>query len=217
MITMDLQDAVDNYVRARNHCTNLVEIHRDRRAGEQGRRYSEVSINRAVIVLEVAAWQAAVQDLVSAILDTARPQSGSSSVNQYNVITGPIRKAVGDFATPNAEKTRALFVSAGFDPWDSWTWSQMGGRGAGVVTVTPHVAAKRINEWMRVRHAIAHGAATLPPVSVLESVRLGGNTSNPSIRLVDAEQCISFFSRLVRLTSNALATHLSTAVDTSAL
>jgi hypothetical protein len=66
----------------------------------------------------------------------------------------------------------------------------------------------RLDEWLKVRHAIAHGHDELPVVAALESVRLDGATSNPTIRLTDAEQCVSFTRRLVSLTSTAAAAHL---------
>jgi hypothetical protein len=210
---VDVQRAIDNFDTALVHCDNIVQVHRAHGGGARGRRTIETSLDRAVIVLAVAAWQAAVQDLTSAILDTARPTGPTPlDVARYDTMMGPVRKAIGDFATPNAEKSRDLMVSAGFDPRPSWTYTIAGGQGRAPVTWTPHMVGQRLNEWLRLRHAVAHGHDELPVVQALEAVRLNGVTSDPTLRLTDAEQCMSFVNRLVRLTSSSVAAHLGVTV-----
>ena len=206
---MDIQGAVDNFYRARVHCDNIVEVHRAHGGGNLGRRYREVSLDRAVVVLAVAAWQAAVQDMTSAMLDTAAPTSGAAlDMARYRIQVGPVRKGIGDFGTPNAKNTRDLMVVAGFDPRPFWTYSIMGGRGRGRELWTPKMVDDRVDEWLKVRHAVAHGHETMPIVRALEAVRQDPNVQSPTIRLVDAEQCVSFFTRLVRLTAEPIAAQL---------
>jgi hypothetical protein len=208
---MDLNEAAANFDRATRHCDNLIAVHRGHGGPGRGRRDEEVSINRAVVVLCVASWQAVVQDYALACVDLSAPGSGSPlSAASYAVLAGRVRKEVADFATPNAENTRRLLLGAGFDPRPHWTWTQRGGRGVGMVTWTPQDADQRINDWLRVRHAIAHGHAALPQVQALQVVRDSRLTPphDPAIRLVDAEQCLAFFRRLGRLTAVALAGHL---------
>jgi hypothetical protein len=212
---MDLDEAVESFRRATRHCDNLVTVHRGHGGPLQGRRDEEVSINRAVVVLTVASWQAVIQDFTLACLDLSMPAAGSPlSPASYNVLAGRIRNEVGSFATPNAQNVRKLLVGAGFDPRPFWAWSQMGGRGQGTVTRSPADADARINEWLLVRHAIAHGHAALPAVNALQAVRLASSTppTDPQLRLVDAEQCLAFFRRLARLTGVGLAGHLGVAV-----
>ncbi|MBT2516290.1 hypothetical protein J7E29_02480 [Streptomyces sp. ISL-90] len=210
---MDLQTAVDNFDRALLHCDNIIEVHRGYGGGGVGRRIKETSLDRAVVVLAVAAWQAAVQDLTTAIVDTAAPTSGGPvKLARYKASLGHAAKAIGDFATPNAENTRSLMRSVGFDPRPHWTYTIAGGQGRQRTTWTPHMVDERLNQWLKVRHAIAHGHDELPVVDVLRSVRVDGASSNATIRLVDAQQCVSFVSRLVRLTGSAIATHLGVAV-----
>jgi hypothetical protein len=211
---MDLDEAAENFQRATRHCDNLITVHRGHGGPERGRRDEEVSINRAVVVLTVASWQAVIQDYALACVDLSGPVAGSPlSPATYNLLAGRVRKEVGGFATPNADNVRKLLIGAGFDPRPFWTWSQMGGRGQGVVTWSPADADARINEWLRVRHAIAHGHATLPQVNALQAVRLAAGTppDDPQLRLVDAEQCLAFFRRLARLTGTGLAGHLGVA------
>lgn len=210
---MDVQTAVDNFDRAMTHCDNIVAVHRGHGGGGGGRRYAEISLDRAVVVLAVAAWQAAVQDIANGILDTAAPTSVPPIDRaRYEATVGHVRKAASDFATPNAQNTRRLLQSAGFDPRPHWTWKTAGGRGRPHIVWTPQSVDTRLDEWLKIRHAVAHGHDELPVVPALESVRLDGVTGDPTIRLVDAEQCIAFVSRLVRLTAVAVASHLGVSI-----
>lgn len=209
MTLMDLQQAVNQFDNALKHCDNLVAVHRGHGGANRGRRYQEVSIDRAVVVLAVAAWQAAVQDLTTALLDTARPTGPTSiDIARYDTLTGPVRKAISDFATPNAENTRKLMVSAGFDPRPLWTYEIAGGRGRPRTSWTPQMVSTRLNEWLKIRHALAHGHETLPVNNALLAVRNLGVTSDPTLQLADAVGCIAFLNRLVRLASMGLAAHL---------
>lgn len=211
---MSLSDAVQSFERSLQHCDNLVVVHRGHGGKFPGRRHVEVSLNRAIVVIAVAGWQSVVQDYASAALELGKPAPGSGITEAtYNVMTGPVKKAIGDFSTPNGPNVRRLLLSAGFDPRPSWTWSQHGGQGQGIVTWTPPDAERRISEWLKVRHAIAHGHPKLPQVEALKAVRHnpGNPPDDPTLRLVDAEQCVAFFRRLARLTGNSLAEHLGAA------
>lgn len=207
---MDLDEAVANFKRATTHCDNLVTVHRGHGGPRRGRRDEEVSVNRAVIVLSIASWQAVVQDFALACVDFGEPAPGNISRGTFLLLAGRIRAEVGAFATPNAENTRRLLTAAGWDPHPCWTWRQIGGRGRGIVEWTPSDAARRLNEWLKVRHAIAHGHGSLPVVNALQSVRQrGASSAEPALRLVDAEQCLAFVRRLARLTAAGVAAHLA--------
>jgi hypothetical protein len=207
---VNLDDATANYARATKHCDNLITVHRTHGGPKAGRRAEEVSLNRAVIVLAVASWQAAVQDLTYATLDLSAPAPGGWTQQAFKVVEARTRSDVVRFSTPNAQNTRQLLQGAGFDPRPHWTWQQRGGRGVGMVTINPHDADARIDEWLKVRHAIAHGHSSLPQVDAIQSVRLttGAAPASPELRRVDAEQCLAFFRRLVKLTTVPLAAHL---------
>jgi hypothetical protein len=213
-LLVNLDDAAERFQRALTHCDNLVTVHRGHGGLGPGRRAEEISVNRAIVVIAVASWQAVIQDLTIACVDLSTPDANSSlSRASYSAITGPVRNAVGDFATPNAENSRRLLQSAGFDPWPCWTWRQHEGQGMGVRVWTPTDAATRLREWLNIRHAIAHGHDSLPQVSALKAVRErpGNPPINPTLRLVDAEQCVVFMRRLARLTGSGLAAHLGIA------
>lgn len=207
---MHLDQAAANFRRAIAHADNLVAVHRRAGSGVRGRRVEEVSINRAVVVLTVATWQAAVQDMTLACLALSEPPSGDPFLPAYRVIAGRVQMEVGAFSTPNAENSRKLLQGVGFDPRPHWTWTQRGGRGLGPVPIRPTDVDAKLNQWLRIRHAIAHGHEHLPSVDVLQAVRAsGGPVADPALRLVDAEQCLAFFKRVVKGTGDALATHLS--------
>jgi hypothetical protein len=170
---------------------NLVAIHRDLNLG-RGRRWREMTLNRAVIVLTVAAWQAYVEDLAHGILETVHPAAGAQGYGLWQLIKASTDSAVGRFNTPNAENTRLVLSNLGFDPQPHWNW------GTGSAAVTPVIAAQRINEWLRVRHSIAHGD-DLPAVGVI-SRKTGGA---PTLTRANAEACTRFFTRLSDATTRA--------------
>ncbi len=203
---MDLADAAQNFTRASRHCDNLIEIHQKHGGPKQGKRDKETTLNRAVVILTVAAWQAVVQDLTYACVDLSTPGPTSPNLAMFNVLAGRVRKEVHEFATPNAENTRKLLTTAGFDPRPHWTWTQPGRNGS----QKAHQVEEKINGWLKIRHAIAHGHATLPSATVLQVVRKKPNNppSDPALRLTDAKQCLSFFRLLARTTGRALAKHL---------
>jgi len=220
---MDLQQAHDRFERAIGHCDAIVQVHRQHGGAGKGFRTLEPSLNRAIVVLAVAAWQTVVQDLTTAALDAAQP-AGGTGVGR--LLRGSVAQAVGGFSTPTAHKTRELMKLVDFDPYQSWTWSQMGGRGVGPMMVAPAQAAVITDDWIRLRHDIAHGHASLTVVDVLESVRLAAKswqakhpTANgaqaishlksvaqfePTLRLVDATRCVTHFRRMARLTAVGL-------------
>lgn len=194
------------------HCDNLVDVHRGHGGQSKGRRAKEISINRAVVVVTVAAWQAVIQDMATAAIEAGSPAAGSSNSQQtYSVIAGRAKQEILSFSTPNSENSRKLLQGVGFDPWSLWTWKQMGGRGVGSITVRPYQVANQIRGWLRLRHDIAHGHSELSKVGVLRAVREHPSPPDgwsPQIRLVDAETCMTFFRRVSKLTGDGLARHL---------
>jgi len=99
---VDLSQAAANFRRGIEHANNLIEVHKRAGSGIRGRRTVEVSINRAVVVITVATWQAAVQDMTLAVLDTSTPAPGDPILPAYKVIAGRVNAEVGSFSTPNA-------------------------------------------------------------------------------------------------------------------
>jgi hypothetical protein len=215
---MDMQEAVDNFAKAMSHCDNLIKAHRAAGHGGRGRRTTETSLNRGTIVLAVATWQAFVQDAAAALRDAAlaelqatAPNSGllQAAMRQWETdLNGAVKK----FATPGPDQTVSLLNRVGFDPRPSWTWPQRGGRGMQDVLVEPKHVAKVIEQWLRVRHDVAHGHSTISSLPILGAVRERSSSpaakAAPTLRLDDAEDCVKFFRSVVRLTAEAGAGHL---------
>lgn len=214
---MDVQTAVDNYERAMGHCDNLVHVHRAAGDGGVGRRIEETSVNRGTIVLAVAAWQAFVQDIAKALSDRALAEV--HLLQSARVLPAVVQhwktdfdQAVYKFATPDPAKSRALWKHFGFDPRPKWTWTQLGGRGNKAVTVEPKHVDEVMEQWLRVRHAVAHGHANLPALPVLSAVRnpkaSAKAKASPNLRLPDAEDCMRFFRSIAKITADAAAGHV---------
>lgn len=217
---MDVQKAVDNFVGAFEHCQNLVEVHRAAGSGGRGRRNQETSLNRGTIVMAVATWQAFVQDLALALRDAA--QTELQTVTGTSLLSGAMTQWTTDlnqtlelFSTPGPAQSLALWKRAGFTPRQQWTWTQRGGRGHGRVLVKPHHVEMVMQHWLRVRHDVAHGHATITAVPVLGAVRDPGvsaaTRAAPTIRLTDAIDCMRFFRSIVKVTADAGAQYVGTA------
>ena len=202
------------------HCDNLVHVHRAAGDGGVGRRTEETSVNRRTIVLAVAAWQAFVQDIAKALSDQALAEL--HLLQSARVLPAVVQhwkaefdQAVHKFATPDPAKSRALWKHFGFDPRPKWTWQQRGGQGNKTVMVEPKHVDEVIEQWLRVRHAVAHGHANLPALPVLSAVRDPNASAraktSPNLRLTDAIDCMCFFRSVARITADAAARHVQAA------
>jgi hypothetical protein len=220
---VDVQTAVDNFDSAMQHCDNLIAVHRAAGDGGRGRRTAETSVNRGTIVMAVAAWQAFIQDVAHALRDDAMVEL--EAVPAARLLVGAMRQwkadfdaAVEKFSTPGPDQTCSLLKRAGFDPRRSWTWTQKGGRGTGQQLVEPKHVSSVIEQWLRVRHDVAHGHATIHSLPVLTAVRDPASSASakaaPTLRLTDAIDCVGFFRSVARLTADAAAAHLGTASPT---
>lgn len=215
------QDAADRYRVGIAHAHNVVHAHRASGGSKPGLRIREVSLNRAIVLMAVASWQALVEDLVLASFQYSTGATNQSRINQ-------VRNEVKSFSTPDAAKTRRL-IHANIDGLEivpTWRWEAHGGQGLGVLVTEPHEAAAKLEAWLRVRHAVAHGARDLferftepytppaisgPAISVPDlrgyvskNYRNGGRAT---LSLADARQCLTFFNNLSDATGNALTTH----------
>jgi hypothetical protein len=170
------------------HCDNLLEIPHKAGGGRGYEAMLKSSANRAVVVLAIASWQAFVQDTVIFILNYRGLESVRPKVD----------RELDRFSTPNAKNSRKLLRLVGFDPDPYWRW-----RGG-----TLRQVESRLMNWLDVRHAIAHGDATIPKVRVLEEVREKSPrlaVRGPNVRAEDARQCATFVRRLAWATLNGVA------------
>lgn len=190
------------------HCDNLLMIEH-RTGGGRGRgRMVEASVNRAVIVLAIASWQAFVQDTARLLLSRRMPRPSDVNYGFARLIEGQVLRELDRFSTPNAENTRNLLKLVGFDPRPYWSWE---GGGPGTI-LTPQQVEDQLRDWLKIRHAIAHGDEKIPAVAVLEAVRWGdANVTGPhgaGIRVGDARQCTTFVKNLAKVTLAGVADQL---------
>jgi hypothetical protein len=157
-----------------------------------GKRVQELALNRAIVVLTVAAWQAYVQDITREAIDLLKP--AAPPMQPWNLTNAQVTRAIQLFSTPNAENTRDLLSFVGFDPRPSWTWK------VGQEALSSASACERMNRWLQVRHAIAHGHDALPDVPMLAKLNDGSRT----LRRANAEACMTFFERVVEKTDAAI-------------
>lgn len=169
----------------------LVALHRQIQQG-RGRRSQELtSLNRAVIVVSIAAWQAYIEALTSTIIESLGPPADSTTPGTtLRVVWEGRRTEVADliqrYSTPNSSNTLRLLRSVAFDPEPAWTWGVGGGR------LTRGQVKDRLDRWVRIRHSIAHGS----PLPRSARGLITENKSGLTIRLKDAEGCLNFIQRL---------------------
>lgn len=158
----------------------------------------------------VAAWQSLVQGLTRAAIDglkpneTHLPPAGSdnrteayllylSRTQAWKLHRAMVLNKIGAYNTPNAENTRELLQLVGVDVQPYWTWQH------GRQILTFQDVTTRLNSWLRVRHALAHGDARLP-----DEVVLSTRGSGRALRLRNAEECVTSFEELGHQTIEAV-------------
>jgi hypothetical protein len=153
-----------------------------------------------VVVLTVAAWQAWVETYVSTALAGMNvPPANRPADAEYQRLlntTGPLielaAREVGRFSTPDAGEVCRLLRLLGDDPRPRWSLPVGGGRR------TSDDVVVRLNGWVKVRHAIAHGHRHLPTVEVLGRTKGG----HGSLTYRHAAQCTTFFRELAFATGH---------------
>jgi hypothetical protein len=157
-----------------------------------GRRHHEPSLNRAVAVMTVAAWQSYVELTTKAILDDIAVPPTHSGSALFALVKASTMSGLGRFNTPDTRNTLALFRQVGFDPTAGWSFSVP----TRSYTYTSPTVTSELEEWLKVRHTIAHGA-TLPALAIVK----GRTKDGPKLWKHDAEHCIEFFNALVSTTA----------------
>jgi hypothetical protein len=198
------------FLTAMEDSLRLVRLHRQVAKG-RGRRSPELSsLNRSVVVLAIAAWQAYVEALAAALLNSLGHEylqdtrSGRTLAVMWNAKREELARHIDQYSTANSDKTLSLLGSLGLDPKEWWTW------GTGPGALSSSQVRDRLNQWVKVRHAIAHGSQ-LPAVRVITRNRAG-----PAVRLKDAEACIGFVQKLARQTNLAARSYAKTAMSADA-
>ena len=184
----------------------LISIHGKLQSG-RGRRYEQDALHRAGVVLTVAAWQAYNEkvlmealDAIAANLQNPAAPAPSWALQTFNMRRAQVATTVKKFNTPNDVNTRDLFFeSLGFNPWPSWEWRQ-GRRQWDVQEVR-----NRTNNWVLVRHSIAHGFDLPANVPWLR-----GDNGTARLTLGLLKECRAHFVHLTSRMDAAFSDHLVT-------
>ncbi len=160
--------------------------------------FRDVGLNRSVVVLCVASWQTWVETYVgTAIVDVQNLPASRTNDKEYLQLVHSIGRLtdlalneVANFSTPNAANVCRMLGLIGDDPRPRWTFSSNGGQRS------PNDVIGRLDDWVKVRHHIAHGHRHLPAVGVLTRTRAG----HGSLTHRCAAQCVAFFRQLADAT-----------------
>lgn len=180
----------------------LIAIHGTLQAGP-GRRHEQDAIHRAGVVMTVAAWQAYVEKIIPEALDVigadirdpaAVPPAPTWSRNSFLLHCAAVQIQIKKFNTPNAANTRDLLkASFGFDPLPFWVWHQ------GPRQWDNKRTRKRTEDWVRIRHTIAHGYALPDDMGFLKGVN-----GNARLTLGLLKECLKHFKHIALKTDDAL-------------
>jgi len=209
-MTVAIQAAGSRFDATLKPAWDLIDIHK-RLSVLPGRRESELSLNRGVIVFAVAAWQTYVEQLTLAMLAASAPPAGDPTSRVYGMLKANVERQVKRLNVPDTAKTLDLWRWVAFDPTPAWgfsyTWEKQrslahGGRIIGRATLTHPQAQNELDTWIQIRHKIAHGDA-IPPEPRYVAFATGCRTGVRRLRRVDADRCLNFVQKLVGVTSAA--------------
>jgi hypothetical protein len=161
----------------------LDDAHTALSTGNPGRQYGLASLNRAIVVVSVSAWESYVEELMREAVLALRPP-GPPFGAAWPALNAYVMGLLGRFNTPNPINVEQLIRnSLGLvDVHLSWTWKNC----------TPAQAVQRLTDAMNYRHQIAHGV-----------------NPRPIIHHNYSSQLPNFFRRLARCTDEAVRNHLA--------
>ena len=180
----------------------LIAIHGKMQAGK-GRRHQQDALHKAGVVMTVAAWQAYIEKIVPEALsvieaDLADPAAVPPAPNwarhSFSLRRAAIEIQLKKFNTPNVANVRDLLDgSFGFKPWPYWVWHK------GPRQWDEKKTRKRTEDWVTVRHTIAHGYALPNDLNFLQ-----GDNGDVRLTLGLLKECLKHFKHVALKTDNAL-------------
>ena len=145
--------------------------------------------------MTVAAWQAYIEKIVSETLDVVQadiadpgavPPAPNWASHSFQLRRSAIERQVKQFNTPNAVNVRDLLDEAfGFLPWPHWTWQQ------GPRQWNDSTTRKRTDDWVKIRHTIAHGSPLPDDMEFLPGQNGGARLNLNSLTLLSQENQIN--------------------------
>lgn len=161
----------------------LVAAHANLCTGERGRQYGLGAINRAIVVMCAAAWEAYVEEIVREAINSLIPPTGSAGT-AWPALNANAKNEIKRFNNPNSQNVRNLLhkTLALPDVTNSWYWQNCSTR----------KAVSALDDFLKTRHETAHGENPRPTVHNKYTVRL-----------------ISLVRNLAKRTDVTIASHLA--------
>jgi hypothetical protein len=162
----------------------LLDAQRQLLAGRRGGQWGIGSLNRAVVVMCVSAWEGYVEQVVLESVAAICPTAGSP-MGLWRVLESSANSFIKRFNTPDVGNVKKLIQeSLGFaDVTVAWSWKNC----------TTAQARLHLTKALKLRHEIAHGVK-----------------HRPAIRTRYATGLPKLFQRLGSRTDMAIRDHLIT-------
>jgi hypothetical protein len=160
----------------------LDDAHTELSTGAVGRQYGLASLNRAIVVMSVSAWESYIEELLRESVIVLRPP-GPPHADPWPALSTFVAGEVRRFHTPNAHNVSNLIQNClGVpDVRQAWSWQNC----------TSPQAVSRLDAALTYRHQIAHGV-----------------NPRPVIHNYYSSQLPTFIRRLARCTDAAVRSHL---------
>jgi hypothetical protein len=100
----------------------LEQAHQKLRTKKQGRQWGLGSLNRAVVVISVSAWEAYVEEVVKEAIELLKPSA--LPLGSWPALKAQAQSETGRFNTPNPKNVKRLVADyIGLqDITVSWSW-----------------------------------------------------------------------------------------------
>jgi hypothetical protein len=133
----------------------LVAAHANLCTGKRGRQYGLGAINRAIVVMCAAAWEAYVEEIVREAINSLIPPTGSART-AWPALNANALNELKRFNTPNSQNVRNLLSKtlALPDVTTSWYWQNC----------STQKAVSYLDNFLQIRHETAHGVNPRPVV-----------------------------------------------------
>lgn len=177
----------------------LVAIHTKLGAGP-GRRHNQEALYRAGVVMTVAAWESYVEDLLKESFDALKPSAGAGvgERSTWALANNAAQTAAKKFNTPNAKNVADLFEEhLGIAVVAAWSVKTK------AATYTSEQSKSRINQWLDIRHKIAHGGELPSNIIWIQNPQ-----KKPRLTLALMNEVKEFFHELTKSMDNHVASEL---------
>ena len=157
---LTMSRALDIFVKQQTHVEQLIEVHEANNQRQPSARRDYSGLNHAGVVFCVAHWQAYATNVVEEVYDEVdslikNPDGNIASWNKSVFELNKVSQKRKRLNTPNSRNVINFFKDTlEFDPTKKWNVTERIDR---KWDVKEHSISDRIDFWLSVRHAVAHG------------------------------------------------------------